>query len=96
MNDAVRNMEEHLGLPINSNYPFGVLLTIAERFEKITESDKPISKISLLYWLDLYGDFTEEKTVYQKIVNKIFTNLKPDDIMEVVPFIELRQKNKDK
>ena len=90
-NQAIINMEEHLGLPVNSGYSFNVLFQLARRFETITGSDRKITPLSLLYYLDIYGDFTNKKDRYSIIVNKIFQAMNPNDIMQIVPFIELCQ-----
>lgn len=92
-NQAIINMENHLRLPQKSGYSFNILFQLAKRFETVTGSDRKITPLSLLYYLDSYGDFTTKKDKYSIIVNKIFQHLNPNDIMQVVPFIELCQNN---
>lgn len=90
---AIANMEDHLGLPQDSGYSFKILFALAKRFQTITGSDRKITPLSIIYYLDIYGDFTTKKDKYSMIVNKIFQNLNPKDIMQLIPFIQLCQNN---
>lgn len=92
-NVAISNIETHLGLPNDSGYSFTQLLSLARRFESASENDSPITPLAIMYYLDKFGDFTSESTTYEKMVNKIFTGLNTNGIMEIVPYIEFVQNN---
>ncbi len=89
---AVANMKEYLGLNKDYKATFNSMYTVASRLEKMTLNDQKPTLLGLIYWLDIYGDFTEGKDVYSKIVNEIFINM-GDDMTILFPFIELCKNN---
>ena len=90
MTEAEKQMKIYLGLPEDYNASFNSMLTVANRFEQMTGNDQGISPFGIVWWLDIYGDFTTKKDVYSKIVNQIFMGL-GKDMAQLFPFIELCQ-----
>ena len=90
MTEAEKQMKIYLGLPEDYNASFNSMFIVASRFEQMTGNDQNVSVFGLVWWLDLYGDFTSKKDVYSKIVNQIFIRM-GKDMVQIFPFIELCQ-----
>lgn len=87
-NQAEIKMKEYLGLPEDFKATFQDMYTVATRFEEMTGNDQEVSPFGIVWWLDIYGNFTEKKDKYSKIVNQIFIGM-GKDIAQLLPFIEL-------
>lgn len=92
MNEAEKQMKIYLGLPEDFKTSFNDLYTVASRFEQMTGNDQGITPFGLIFWLDIYGNFTEKTDKYSKIVNQIFMGMGAD-IAQLLPFIELCANN---
>ena len=92
MSDPNLQMKQYLGLPEDYNASFDTLYKVAVRFEEMTGNDQGITPYGIVCWLDRYGNFTEKKDMYSKIVNQIFIGMGAD-IAQLLPFIELCANN---
>jgi len=90
MSEAEDIMKEHLGVPLDYKASLSSLYKVATRFSEMTGSDEKPSSLGIVFWLDIYGDFTSKKDLYSKIVNEMFTNM-GSSIMDIIPFIEYCQ-----
>jgi len=90
MNNADIEMKKYLGIPEDYKASFNTLYQVARRFEEMTGNDQSISAFGMVWWLDVYGDFTTKRDVYSKIVNQIFIGM-GKDMPQLFPFIELCQ-----
>jgi len=88
MTEPEKQMKIYLGLPETYNATFKTMFTVANRFEQMTGNDQEVSAFGLVWWLDIYGNFTEKKDVYSKIVNQIFMGM-GKDMPQLFDFIEL-------
>lgn len=89
---AVIEMKKYLGVPEDYFASFKSLYTVATRFEELTGNDQGVTPFGIVCWLDRYGNFTEKKDTYSKIVNQIFMGMGAD-IAQLLPFIELCANN---
>lgn len=92
MDQAEVEMKKYLGLPSDYKATFNTMYTVATRFEEMTGSDKGITIFGMVWWLDKYGNFTEKKDVYSKVVNQIFMGM-GKDMSKLFDFIELCSNN---
>ncbi len=90
MSESEKQMKLYLGLPEDFSASFDDLYKVALRFEEMTGNDQGVTVFGLIWWLDIYGDFTEKTDPYSKIVNKIFSGM-GDNMVQLFPFIELCQ-----
>lgn len=88
MTEAEKQMKLYLNLPENYNATFKSMFTVANRFKQMTGNDQGITPFGMVWWLDIYGNFTEKKDIYSKIVNQIFMGM-GKDMSQLFPFIEL-------
>lgn len=91
-NPAEIEMKKYLGIPEDYKASFDTLFKVATRFEQMTGNDQEISPFGIVCWLDTYGNFTEKRDLYSKIVNQIFMGM-GKDIVILLPFIELCANN---
>lgn len=87
-NKAIVEMKKYLGLPEKFNATFNNMFEVANRFEQMTGNDQEITAFQIVWWLDLYGNFTELKDPYSRIVNQIFMGM-GKEMVQIFPFIEL-------
>ena len=88
----INGVNEALGLP--SNYKIAVkdALAISKRFSEATfGSEKPISKISFIYYYDKFGDFTKEKNHYDRIVNNMYKNLDANSRLDILVYLKTEE-----
>lgn len=81
------SISKYLGLPDDYKIGFSDASKIVERFKEATNgSDKPISKISFIYYHDKWGDFTKKNNHFNVIVNDMFENLDVKDRFELLTY----------
>lgn len=85
-------MKKYLGLPSDYKATFNTMYVVATRLEEMTGNDEGPSAFGLVWWLDKYGNFTEKKDVYSKIVYQIFIGM-GEDMSQLFGFIELCSNN---
>jgi len=80
-----------LGLPAGYKVGFQDAISILERFKESTfGSEKPVSKISFIYYFDKYGDFTKKNNHFNVIVNDMFENLDTKDKFELLTYFNTK------
>jgi len=79
-----KSLNKFLGLDDSYKADPSSLFKLAMIFKKITNSDRPISKISLVYYKEEKGDFMESKRGEKKIVKDIFDNLDKEDQFDLL------------
>lgn len=92
MSNPDKQMKDYLGLPEDYKASFDTMYKVALRFEEMTGNDQEVTPFGIVCWLDKYGNFTEKKDIYSKIVNQIFIGMGAD-IAQLLPFIELCANN---
>lgn len=92
MNPAELEMKKYLGLPHEYKATFNSMYTVATRLEEMTGTDQGPTIFGLIWWLDKYGNFTEKKDIYSKMVNQIFMGM-GSEMTKLFPFIELCANN---
>ncbi|MBT6049363.1 MAG: hypothetical protein HOG49_21415 [Candidatus Scalindua sp.] len=80
-------MKSHLGLHQDFIITNPECYKLSQIFESITGSDKPVSKISLFYWVDRYGDFTSKTDRQSRIIKAIFKNMSNAEQFEILNYI---------
>lgn len=89
---AELEMKKYLGIPEDYKASFDTLYKVATRFEQITGNDQEITPFGIVCWLDKFGNFTEKRDLYSKIVNQIFIGM-GSNMVQLFPFIELCANN---
>jgi len=51
-------------------------------------SEVSITKVSLMYYLDKHGDFSEGNKIHQKIARAIFGSLDASDKIEIMKYVQ--------
>lgn len=64
------------------------LFHMAKEFSAGQTDLAPVSKISILIYIDKHGDFTELKSDSDKVAFEVFQNLNPFDKRDVLKYIE--------
>jgi len=90
--EAETQMKKYLNLPLGYKASFEDMYVVATRFEEMTKNDQSVTALGMIYWLDIYGNFTEKKDKYSVIVNKMFTRM-GKDMVQIFDFIELCANN---
>ena len=82
-----KGINETLGLPDDYSINIKDAITVIDRFkESMFGEDKPISKISFIYYHDKFGNFMKPKKHIDSIVNSMFENLDSETRFELLTY----------
>lgn len=91
MKDHYGFSDSQMAILAKANIGISELFHAVKHFQVGQTDQSPISKVSLLRFIDTHGDFTERENSLQLIAYSCFQNLTPKEQKEVMGYIMLSE-----
>jgi len=93
-------MKEHYNINDVEWKELSLCVSTMDLIKSVPEFDphnagEPLTKVSLMYYIDKHGDFNEGDSVHNKIAKAIFKSLGAKDKVEIFSYLQWYEEQKE-